>query len=624
MADTAVSTKLPKFLDRDWEFKKVLWIGFFVSILFRFVMADFPRIISVYADELDYYQMAQSYAQGRGFCIYNFPTYMDRFLYSLILSLAFRFQTTKAQLTVIALLNSIMINLSVFPMALLIKEMIRDKRTQVLLLLICFLFPDLAFSMTFMSENLFYPVSLFAMYFSYLALEYPVKSRKFWIGLVGFGISFYIAYYVKSTALVLGAGFAVYAMLCVAISLLKKGASKKNATWKILTVVLVVGIIAIVVIGFRKFTLPGFLSNIQGQFGAIIYYLKNGMLTPVGARAFTNLWVSFLVAVGFAPLLYMLFFAPHMDKGDRRYFFYIFTLLFILLTYNLHFSTAVGQVVRSILFRYICFIWLPMIITFAAFLEKASFEKTKANQVKSAAILVIILICSCLFRGGHWNGASAADQTVLSFVSDKIAFLWPVYAVIMFAANVYLLCLLLQKDKKATGTYLGLFLALCLLNTLVVCVFYRREYGYRAAYDEDITDFVCEHPEKTFIIVENQWGGDDLGMDIADKTARWSDMHLNFANTYKTSLGYVKDGLDISEQALPCASTVVFSTSWEYTNFGTMPSYDYLLVSKASGYMPDGVGSSENLKICSDFNSSFYDVYENQGGAQIPAFIEKG
>lgn len=90
-----------------------LTLLFFLSVIIRFLLADYPKHVFV-PDELLYYQFAESLAQGRGLALYNLESNFQKFLYSLILILVFLFESRAIQQHVIAFINSFVISSAIF------------------------------------------------------------------------------------------------------------------------------------------------------------------------------------------------------------------------------------------------------------------------------------------------------------------------------------------------------------------------------------------------------------------------------------------------------------------------------------------------------------------------------
>lgn len=139
----------------------VVFLLFIISVLVRFFIANrFPLNIQCYPDELRYYHIASSIANGTGISIYNAATDFQKILYSLFLVPACTTSNISTKISLIFLTNSILMSSGVFFVYYLSKHFIRDNIYKIAICFIYLLFGYMTYTMTFISENLWIPLSL--------------------------------------------------------------------------------------------------------------------------------------------------------------------------------------------------------------------------------------------------------------------------------------------------------------------------------------------------------------------------------------------------------------------------------------------------------------------------------
>jgi len=165
--------------DHSVEEKQILPILFCVYLTFvfiRFLFAVCFRGPWIMDDELQYKTVAfLIHKFGKinsgiidAFAGPGFPRLdLTNVLYPTIISLSFYFK--KDFNVVIKLLNSIMMNLSLFPIYLMMREFVKPK-TAIFGAALCLLMPSFNFIELVMTENLFLPLYLFSFYFGYKVL----------------------------------------------------------------------------------------------------------------------------------------------------------------------------------------------------------------------------------------------------------------------------------------------------------------------------------------------------------------------------------------------------------------------------------------------------------------------
>lgn len=187
---------------------RVLFFLFLISFCIRFLWADFYKAIYVYPDELRYYQIAENLANNRGLKVYNLPINFQKILYSVFLIPAFLFENREIQQHILAFINAFLITSCIFPIYWIAKQLLNNQKSILFICVFSLFLPDLTYSMTFMSENLFLPLSLlvFACFLKIILNKIP-SSRYF---LILVGILNYLLYFNKEIGILFPLSFLAY------------------------------------------------------------------------------------------------------------------------------------------------------------------------------------------------------------------------------------------------------------------------------------------------------------------------------------------------------------------------------------------------------------------------------
>ncbi len=172
---------------------------FVASSIVRTALADFPKSVDVMPDELRYLDLARSLFLDGTLTIRGDASSFQKILYPLSLLPAMVFPDPQMQVRVIALLSSVYASSAVFPAYVLAKRIVPGRLPVVLCLFLAVLLPDVCYSMTFMSESLYLPLSLWLMALLWDALVRP--GRRGLASCLAGGALCYAAYLCKEIAL---------------------------------------------------------------------------------------------------------------------------------------------------------------------------------------------------------------------------------------------------------------------------------------------------------------------------------------------------------------------------------------------------------------------------------------
>ena len=114
--------------------KEILFIviGFIFSVVIRYLLTDYPKMIYVYNDELRYYGQAESFITGRGFFIQNALSKYRQILYPMVIAPAFLVGNRLLQMKLISLINCLLLSSTIFPISLICRRFISEEKKRLL------------------------------------------------------------------------------------------------------------------------------------------------------------------------------------------------------------------------------------------------------------------------------------------------------------------------------------------------------------------------------------------------------------------------------------------------------------------------------------------------------------
>ncbi len=149
------------------ELKQVLLL-FLVFVLIKIIISYFIPASRASSDDYRYLKMAESFFYNLNFNVHGLPNIQYSPLYPITISVANLFQDYYLAIKII---NSILSSLIIFPSYLLAKEFLSEKKSLFITIFIVLLPSNFNLSSYIMSENLFYSLFLFSIYFIYKSFK---------------------------------------------------------------------------------------------------------------------------------------------------------------------------------------------------------------------------------------------------------------------------------------------------------------------------------------------------------------------------------------------------------------------------------------------------------------------
>ena len=179
------------------SYTKKLLLAFIILAVIKIVFSAFILAPSMFNDEYLYAKKAQSFLSNGNFLVHG-QEFPYSFVYPIIISIAYIAKDMGLVFFLMKLMNVLLSGLIIVPAWLLAREFLDEKKAFMTSLLVSCLPGVFAFSGFILSENLFYTIFLFSIYFIYKSFT----SQKYFFGILA-GIFIALSSLVKNTGLVL-------------------------------------------------------------------------------------------------------------------------------------------------------------------------------------------------------------------------------------------------------------------------------------------------------------------------------------------------------------------------------------------------------------------------------------
>jgi len=535
--------------------RNIKWIIIFLyalSVAIRYWFSRYPKIALILPDEVRYLSIAQSLLHGKGIEIYNLPNNFQKILYSVLIMPAFLISDKILRLRIIALINCVAVCAGIFPTYLLSRKYLKSQNW---ILFVCFLYcisSDLTYSMTFMSENLFLPMGLMAVYltsclmdgFEELMNTAADHSRRIRFSRHCFetGIFYYALYSCKEVAAVFPIALAVLVAVSVAKHWRRDGSSSSYARQALLYFSALAAGFFIPFLIMKVTLFAGMGNSYHQQDMSVLGNSFNYFYLYYG---FIYYLLMVLLAYGILPIMISVLQRGAMKKNDRHFLYYLLLLLILsaaVVSFTITARENQGDTIPRIHLRYTCYLFIPMVIMMLNAMENSTSYKKKQLILGTAAICTWLVYYALL--GGNTVVSSSQrlvmDHTMLLFLSNNSSRQLIILAV--YSAVLVLCAYLLCVRRRA-----GILLCECVLlgmnawNTVLAAKMWRYN-GNRITVqmleeEKWLSEFVAENADKNILVISKRDEARVFFVTYADEpnifTVRSSDIQ-----------GYLKEHTD--------------------------------------------------------------------------------
>lgn len=396
----------------------IFMFGVAVHLILHMTVFDFSRAIRVYPDELRYYDIARSLFNGDGLSIRNLPSDFQKIAYSLVIMPFFAIQDTVFRLKAIGAGNIVIMNLSVIFMWLICSELQLNRRTKCCIAFFTAIWPDMMYSMTYMSEVLYWPLTVIFLY-----LWLVNERRQSYILAVILGFLCYFMYLTKEIALSFILAYVSYVIIYPVLNYMLAD-DRKNRTLKeffskrkfmLLCAFIVAFVICYTVV---KMTFFSGLGNSYNQTGLKAIMSPYNFMYMI--YAFFYYVASILVASLIIPAVFPVINFRFMNENSRKLFCYV--ILWGLVTsaavvYTVAGRYNLGYVAPEISLRYYGSFFVVLLAIFFSSMQNMNSENIFRTRRFSAEILSLAVIYICFMFNGIDRSSTVTQYILLWYLA---------------------------------------------------------------------------------------------------------------------------------------------------------------------------------------------------------------
>ncbi len=162
---------------------KFLIIFYVILVLIKVLLITLVPMSTAFSDDYQYLKMSRSFFFEHNFNVHGIDNIQFQPLYPMLISISYIFKDSLYVYLLIKLINVLLSSLIIFPAYLLAKEFLSERKSKVLGLIVALLPFGFSYNSYILTENLFYPLFLFSIYFIYKCLVYNKKQDIILAGL---------------------------------------------------------------------------------------------------------------------------------------------------------------------------------------------------------------------------------------------------------------------------------------------------------------------------------------------------------------------------------------------------------------------------------------------------------
>ncbi len=579
---------------------------FICSVAIRYICSDFVKTVYVYGDELLYYSMAEHFITHRGIAVYNAYTTFRKMFYSFMIMPGFIAKDTVLRGHLFALINSVLVSSTIFPVYYLAKDHIKDQTRILIICFISIIMPDLVYSMTFMSENAFMPMSLWVIYLFTKVFALEKEGRySLWLS-AGTGFLLYLSYFCKNVALVFLAAYILFEIYQLFITFRQR----KSVIPILIHLVIIIGVffashVAIYKAVFKSVSVAPL--NTAGQSGASVS-LAELVIARFPYLIYSAFYygVYIILGAGVLPALFPLVRFKELPKKTQVLYAFLILLCIVaagVVGVEIFIKEDYMNISPRAHLRYVTYLWMPFLIAYSSLLES---DDQEIPMWQYALMLVLISACALYFRG--IVDVSSLDEMVLSYLtkfSDNLINLFRIALPIITMAFFWLY----RKNRKIFQIItIVLFCGMQILNNaigIVYCAFCYKVTDTELVEMTNLRELVQAHPEMNFLVMG------EADPSVLDHTQRLADTFLNEGNVFTTDVYDYMLRQNEKGVKLPETRLKAFLYTGEYENLNYV---NYILIRKSF----EVELNKEQCELVDWFDNKYFDLYAVCDPQQLP------
>lgn len=541
----------------------ILWLLalFILSFCLRFIFCNYPRIFSIYRDELLYFQLAQNLAEGRGFLVHNLPTNFQKILYNVFLMPYF---WTKSQMVLVSI-QAFLVASSIFPIFLIAKKILNKNKTIIGVLIFSIFLPDFNYSQTFMSETLFLPLSLWLFYFFLIVSENKKLSTKTALAAFAFGVLCYFGYLCKEIAILLLPSFFIFQFF------------KKSKNAFLSFVFFALGFLLLFLL--FKFTIFKGFGDFYNQSDSYVLFLDGRPIYLI--YSFFYFLVQIILGAGFFGALLPFVCFKNLNDNSQKLFVFLWLMIiftaaavayFVFVREDFDFFSMYNP--RALL-RYVLYAWILFFIIMASLFEQS--ELKLPPKIKTLFFIIPLAFILTLYQGVA--DFSYIEQNVLNYLlpvfeSESTKNQVLIFKIVLFVLNIFAIYFIFFKNKirQVLKIFLIVFCALQVFNNAWAMLMLPFKYGVRQeeiAQTQKIADFILQNFDKNFLI---------LG-EAPTRPLALTDNFLNYKNVATVGIHTLLDLQQFAKNAVVSDIPIAVLSRSFTQNWTQFPPQSYALKS---------------------------------------------
>lgn len=549
--------KIQDFLNE----KNLLLLLFLVSICLCFTISSFSKSLFLSADEMRYIGIARSIANGRNITyIHHMITDYQKVLYPLFISMAYKVPDFHLQVTIVGFINAILMSSSVFPAYLLAKSYLHSSKYVLLVCMFTILYPEFVMTMTFMSENLYFPMVLWEIYLVHKLWERKRSSYFFTL----FGIWTYLLYLCKE----IGICFLLGYILTECFFALQKKKGEKD----LLKAIIVPIASFLVLFLLAKSTIFSAMGNSYDQ--TSIDAILSGRAIIYFFYACFYYLIYVIVAFYFFPILFCMFHWKDLSDKTKWMFAFLVHMVIIMIGtvgYTISIREDLGSFSPHLHMRYFAPLAIPFFIIFLQNFridDETYVLKKWQKYVMIAFVIILVIIPNICQRGlmdsqnmEFYRCICIALAKLFGNIGDILSY---------FVVKPIWLCMLLG-GYYAMQKYPKRFLKYFIIGVLTLNIInYALKYVEVRIFYSESKETVSEMQELNEKL--NSLAGNKLliGKYLTDQTMELADTYLDDADMYYTSAQTAENWENLYPDRIPC--------TWPLVNYSEMGKIEYFVI----------------------------------------------
>lgn len=466
------------------KFNKIYLIALFLVIsAVLFALSFKLRRLLVYHDELFYYDSARNIFNGKTpFIIHNINMGFEQLLYPLFIAPTFAISNIEARLMIIALINSLLVASSVFPLFLIYKKINGNLKINYILFgIIAILNPGYFFVLSITAEVLFFSMATWAFYALLINLKRPTVISSLILSVL-----FYLLFLTKEVALIFPLTYFVYVLIKICV--LKFGQQRSDGiVKKLLISLLTLSLSYMLIFIIFKFTLFRDLSSYYLRQAYFFTSFQQFLYFIYGFFYFLSCFSMSLLLI---PIFYSICRVNKCDENKRNivYFSIIYLVIMALVvSYTITIKEDNYSLQPKPMLRYIFPLYQVYLLLFFVNINNNTY-KEKFSKKEIISFAAFMLIVSLLYKGYAITGFHDSYLLVninyiyklLIYNNVKDATLsYILVALLNIAISLIILVICCNKNKITISNKIKPFI---LITPLVMCstiiAFKRETYFY--------------------------------------------------------------------------------------------------------------------------------------------------